>query len=343
MRIRTTLKRFFIVLLFLLLIAGIGVGVYIYINKPEAITDFLKSNDAKEEDFKNGIYSYERQLDKSYRVFDGCNVYAIYNYLAVMGDTYKYYESSCLKTSLIKSGKVDELEFSLNEDNKYEVKYDDKVLEKDGKITSIIVSEDISSKFRSSNFEAIEFVIKEAEKEGSYFNFETAIAGSGSNYKFYFSYLEDVKKFKIELTSSSNLVYTKTLDSLDILPEFYETNGKIAIIDPIKQDNKFYYKLLVYNNNELIYNLDNKLPLIVNGVTLNNTNSIYISLDSKKDFDLLIGYDDKFCDDSKKEGISFYHFKIAYDYKKNNFAIPEYVKTGYYKDGCSYVNKIMKG
>ena len=258
MRIRTTLKRFFIVLLFLLLIAGIGVGVYIYINKPETITDFLKSNETKEEDFKNGIY--ERLLDKSYRVFDGCNVYAIYNYLAVMGDTYKYYESSCLKTSLIKSGKVDELEFSLNKDNKYEVKYDDKVLEKDGKITSIIVSEDISSKFRSSNFEAIEFVIKEAEKEGSYFNFETAIAGSVSNYKFYFSYLEDVKKFKIELTSSSNLVYTKTLDSLDILPEFYETNGKIAIIDPIKQDNKFYYKLLVYNNNELIYNLDNKLP-----------------------------------------------------------------------------------
>ena len=192
MRIRTTLKRFFIVLLFLLLIAGIGVGVYIYINKPETITDFLKSNETKEEDFKNGIYSYERLLDKSYRVFDGCNVYAIYNYLAVMGDTYKYYESSCLKTSLIKSGKVDELEFSLNKDNKYEVKYDDKVLEKDGKITSIIVSEDISSKFRSSNFEAIEFVIKEAEKEGSYFNFETAIAGSVSNYKFYFSYLEDV-------------------------------------------------------------------------------------------------------------------------------------------------------
>ena len=53
MRIRTTLKRFFIVLLFLLLIAGIGVGVYIYINKPETITDFLKSNETKEEDFKS--------------------------------------------------------------------------------------------------------------------------------------------------------------------------------------------------------------------------------------------------------------------------------------------------
>ena len=68
-----------------------------------------------------------------------------------------------------------------------------------------------------------------------------------------------------------------------------------------------------------------------------------LTLDSKKDFDLLIGNDDKFCDDGKKEGISFYHFKITYDYKKNNFTTPEYVKTGYYKDGCSYVNKIMKG
>lgn len=343
MKIRIALKHFFIVIFFLLIIGGIGIGVYVSINKPDVFTNILKNKESQDEDFKNGIYSYERKLDKSYRVFDGCNIYSIYNYLAVIGDTYKYYESSCLRTILLKSGKVDELEFNLNKNKKYEVKFDDKVFEKDGKISSIFVSTDISSKFRSSNFEAIQFVIKEAEKEGYYFNFETAISGSASKYKFSFAYLENINKFKIELTYGNSTVYLKTLDNLDTLPQFYETNDKVAVIDPVREGNKYSYKLLIYDNSELIYNLDTKFPLIVNDVLLNSSNSIYLTLDSKKDFDLLIGNDDKFCGDEKTEGISFYHFKITYDYKKNNFTTPEYVKTGYYKDGCSYVNKIMKG
>lgn len=340
MKIKIFFKRFLWFLFFLVLISGIGIGVYAYLNQ-ESIVDIITGSDKNETlEVYNGIYSYTEKLSQSYNVYSGCNVYALYNYVVIIDDIYKYYDSSCMATTFVKEGKTVDLDLAYNESTGYTFVLDDKTFVKTDKVNEIVEMNNLNTRLSKMTLETIDFVIAETEKEGYYYSFNVGILGSSKKYTFDFSYDEKNNNFTISLIGQSDSVlYKKVITYLNNRPAFYLVNDKIGIIDKTLVGTKYNYNLLLYDIDGEVYNLYKQLPLKVNNVILSTVNELYIekSSDEVNTFKILFGYENTFCNESKTSGISFYEFKVKYDYAKNSFITPDFVKSGLYSDGCSYI------
>lgn len=340
MKIKIFMKRLFLFLFFLVIIGGIGIGVYAYFNDENIVDIITKNEEVEKIEGYNGIYSYTEKLTRSYNVFQGCNVIALYNYVVVINDIYKYYDSSCMSTTFIKEGKTDELNMKYDKEKKsYVFEIDGKQFAKDDRVNEIVEKNDLTNRLSKVTLDTLKFIIERTEKESDYYNFDVDILGASKKFSFKFDYNETSKIFMISLIGESGTVlYTKTMDDLKNMPLFYEVNDKIAIIDNIDSSYKYQYNLLLYDSKKQIYNLSQNLPIKVNNISLNFNNQVYIEkTDTVNSFKVLFGYEKEFCNDSKTEGTSFYEFEVNYDYRKNNFTVPDFVKIGRYSDGCSYV------
>jgi len=131
--------------------------------------------------------------------------------------------------------------------------------------------------------------------------------------------------------------------------EIYVLQYDIVLIEKgfNKETNRYNYNFKVVDIEGLQYNLYEKFPIIVDGVSLGKENSIYITFDpSIRKFRMLIGYDDKMCvsnyDESSSDDIVYYEFIIDYNYSHSGFDEPRFVKVGRKSEGCKYVNSIIR-
>lgn len=310
---------------------------------------FKNETVAENKDNYNGFYVYKENLDRSYTAFEGCSVKSLDTYIVVLNKEYQVYRSTCMGTYLEKSGNTTELSFSFDKESQnYFIKFDDKIFKKDITTRSLEPNNNVSAKLHKLDLSSYEFILEQTQFEGNYYDIDSEIYTNkyiniriqpdkmgGYNFNFYTN-----DKNRLEL-------YNYFAKDLSVLPSLNAYYDKLIIIEKNTND----YRLTSYNlktispTMEADYDLSKMFPITINNQQLTTDNSIYIKYnESKKNYDLLIGYNNNFCyEDSDSDEIAYYHFTIEYDYKNLSLTKPVYQKTIYRKDGCGLYNKIVEG
>lgn len=346
-----------IFVLFILLVCIFSFFGYYFItgkkNPLFGIIDKITENNELTDNY-NGIYTYYDDLGGSKSVFTGCSISKIANHIYVIGEDYYTFRSSCMGSYLKETGKTKDLNFKHNEEVGYYVMYNDKRYDKDFITTNITLNNDISEKLTTIELATYQLFMRETQFEGNYYDIKEAkIAGVNTDLRM--SILRDnlLEGFEFNILGKREKigyvdVYSFYAIDLNMLPDMYAYGKNIVLIEKgfDKTTNRYNYNFKVIDVNGLQYNLYDKFPITIDGVTLGKDNSIYISFDpSIRKFRMLVGYDDKMCvsdyDNSTADDIVYYEFTIDYNYSHSGFDEPKFVKMGRKSEGCKYVNSIM--
>ena len=336
--------KFFAFLIILCLCAFCGV-FFVKENRESlnSLVEVISNNDI--DDNYNGVYVNSDNLNGSKKIYSGCFISRIDNYILIMNDKFYTFRSSCIGTYPLESGETKKLKISANkEKDTYVISYKDKEYIKNYGVNTIEPNHKISNSLKEIDLSSFELIMKESQFEEYYYNFESVIHSVFPEMKIKVTHIEN-EKFDLSLRYDGKEVYSYQIEDFSSLPKMYPFGKNVVVIEPNKNDDKYNYKFKVVDNTGIIYNFDNMLPIIIDDVTLNVDNSIFISFDERKrDFKVLIGFDKKMCEsNSTSDDISYYEFSIVYNHRTNNFDRPQFVKTGYKNEGCDYVKTILGG
>lgn len=340
------LKNIIYIIILLLVCVGIAFAYYYFTDQKNPLLSFvdnISKNSPEINDNYNGVYTYKESLNGSKFIYNGCSVSNINYYLLIVNDTFYSYKGSCMGTYYLAEGKVSDLEILTTEDNRsYFIKYQDKEYLKDQITRSLTINNDIEEKLAKINLNNYQLILKETEFAGNYYSISAEVNEISSSILFKFEPSE-TGDFQISLATNGRTLYEYNANNFDNLPDFYPFGKNIVIIEKNHLTNKFAYKFKVVNPEGTIYELDNMFPITIDGIQLNPNNSIFVTFDqSSRTFRVLVGNDDKMClEDTNNNAITYYEFKITYNYSLNNFNPLEFVKIGYANEGCNYVNKIL--
>lgn len=344
-------KAIIFVFIFLLILIGVVIGFFIIggDNNPikSIINNFTNNNEIN--DNYNGIYSYIEDLNGTKFIYSGCSLNAINHYVLIVNDEYYAFKSSCMGTYPVGDGKVEELDIQTTADkSSFYLVYKDREYKKDNRVNSIETRNDIATRLKEIDVNNYELILKETQFEGNYYTITARINGISNNLVFGLDRLED-GTFDIGIYNGGRgenlLLYKYNVKDFSNLPKLYPYGRNVVFIEPNMSEDgtKLAYGFKSVSTTGITYDINNVLPIKVDNVVLDNNNSIYISYDtSRKIFTLLIGYNENMCvENSDSSNIAYYEFRINYEYSKNSFSVPEFVKYGRENEGCSYVNKIM--
>jgi len=353
MRKKKSKKVLFILLGIFVLVVILFFGYFIVIKKDNplfGIIDTLIENDTVVDNY-NGIYVYYDDLNGSHSIYRGCSVSKIANYILVVNDDYYTFRSSCMATYVKEKGKVEDLDLKLDEEKKsYYIYYNEKTYDKDVTTSGIRVHNDIAEKLDFIDLSNYQLFMKETEFEGNYYDIEGKRISNLSS-----TLLMDIKKeetnhnFNISIRSPISSIekplYSVVVSDFKYLPDMYAYGSNVVIIEKKEEENRFKYQFKVVNANGVVYNLEDMFPIKVDDIILSKENSIYLTFDpSSRVFKLLMGFDNKMCQDNvqeeDKDDIVYYEFVIDYNYATNRFDKPKFSKIGYKKEGCRYINKL---
>lgn len=349
-------KNLKFILFILVMCIVVFFGYYIIKGESNPIFGFInkiKEKDTVKENY-NGIYTYYDDLNGSKFIFSGCSISRIANYLLIMDEDYYLFRSSCMGTYPKGSGKVKDLFIRLDKDKKdYIVTYDNKVYEKDYATMSIVPNNDISQKLKSIELSSYQLFMKETQFSGNYYDIKGArISGLSSNItmSILFDYDDGFDMFLVD-DSNGHPLYDYKITNYDYLPDMYAYGKNVVVIEKgfnKNNPNRLGYNFKVVNLDGIVYKLEDMFPIIINDVTLNSNNSIFITFDaSSRVFRMLVGFDDKMCvtsyEENEKNDIIYYEFTIDYNYSINGFDKPKFVRIGTKSEGCKNVDSIMGG
>ncbi len=351
---KRTKKNIKFILFILIMCIVVFFGYYIIKGEKNPIFGFINKITEKEivKDNYNGIYTYYDDLNGSKFVFSGCSLSRIANYLLIMDDNYYLFRSSCMGTYPKGTGKTDDLFIRLDNDKKdYLVTYDNKVYERDYATMSIVPNNNIEKEMQNIELSSYQLFMRETEFKGNYYNIQDLkINGISSSIKMSILYNYD-DNFNLILTSdkTGHTLYSYNITNYDYLPDMYAYGKNVVVIEKGKNkndSNRLGYNFKVVNLDGIVYKLEDMFPIIINDVTLNSNNSIFITFDSShRVYKLLIGFDDKMCvsnyEESEKDDITYYEFTIDYNYSINGFDKPKFSKIGTKAEGCKYVDSVM--
>lgn len=317
--------------------------------------DKVTEPEKKLQDNYNGFYSNYEELNGSKFIFSGCSINKIANYILIIDDNYYTFRSTCMGTYPKGSGKTEDLDIQIDEEkNSYYIYYNDITYDKDTQVTNIKLNNAIAE-MEKVDLSTYQLFMKETQFEGNYYNLNhLAINNSNSRINMNIIRNEENNSFNISLVSNDkgNLtLYSKNVEDFAYLPDMYTYGNNIVVVEKDNNEqnkNRYGNQFYVMRSNGIVYNLKEEFPIIIDGVTLNTNNSIYIKFDpAKRYFRMLVGYDKKMCVDNysenEKDNIMYYEFSIEYNYSTNNFDEPKFQRIGRKSEGCQYVNNIKKG
>lgn len=344
-------KKIVLFLIIILIVTVGGVFGYFFISKKENPLQTLvwtKKENNKIQDNYNGIYTYYDDLDGTKLIYRGCSFNKIGNHILVMDDDYYEFRSSCMGTYLKDRGKTSDLEI-VEEDKSFYINYKSSKFKKDLVTTKLILNNNIAENMRNIELSTYQLMLKETEFEGNYYDIkDVGISGISSNLRM--SIIKDnSNNFTMSIRDKNErLLYSYYISNFNNLPDMYPYGINVVVIEKGKWGNRFNYNFKVVNSNGITYNLFDKLPIKVDDALISTSNSIFIKYDqANRYFRMLVGFDDKMCateySESEKNDITYYEFRIDYNYKTNTFNNPMYVKTGRKSEGCKYVNNIIGG
>ena len=338
--------KFFLFLIVLCFLA-FGVGMLVK-NDDNVLTDLLDNlGDNSFKDNYNGVYTYAEDLNGTKTLFKGCILSKINNHIVIINDKYYVYRSSCVGTFLMAEGNTKELAIGTNEERKsYYIKYNDLVYYKDYTVTSLEVGNEFKTYGDKIPLTDYQLLFRESQYPGDYFNVNTRkIDGLSTTIMVEFKHVEK-ESFKVNLYDRDGInIYSYTFKDFNSMPEFYPYGAYLVIIEKDETDTKYNNNLKVVGADGLVYNLNDKFPIIVDGVTLDRNKSVHISFDQKNMyFRVLISDNRQMCyEDSTDTSISYYEFMVDYNYSLKAFEKPEFVKRGFKNDSCVYINDILGG
>lgn len=314
---------------------------------------FIESDDEENvvlsDDNSNGIYRYRENLAETLNLFYGCSVSYFDNYILVINDNYYTYRHSCVGTFLTGSGKTKDLKFKFTLEKTQYIIYEDNEYYKTnvvGSIKTINYLKDFSNEVGPIYPENYKVLFKEAQREGEYFDFiEAVLRSSPQSYFFDLDYIEGtIFDLKLMSIQSNEPIYTYRVGSFDELPDLKIFGSNIVVIERIINGNRYSYGFKVFNELSMNYDIKSKFPIIVDGDTLTTNNSIYIAYNKTDNkYIMLVGDDLDFCvADSKSDKVVSYVFEINYNYYTKGFDNPKYIRKIYERDGCKYVNEVMR-
>lgn len=338
------MKKVLLFILIIIILIGIGIGGYFAYNtyfKNGNINDYIPVLNNKTKDIKNGIYVTREYYNKSVYIYDGCNVSSYDDYIVVLGNKYRRYQGNCMVMRYL-GEKENDLDFKQDDNGNYYIELEDKKFTKDINVKKIEVGNGIVENLSRTKFTNLGFIVKNSEKEGNYFNFETEVSGFG--FKTYFRFVKDVysNKSTIELGGTGNR-YTKDLYNLDDFPTINSYNSKIVILEKKQTGEGIQSTLRFFNEDGEVFNSKQILPIKVNDTIINDGWYSYFRYDStSKKYFVIYSLYPTFCGEG--ENVFFYEFKLDYDYKTGGIKNTEFVKKGIGQEGCSYAQKYyMKG
>ena len=345
-------KNILLVLFFIVIIAVVGIVIYSITSNKKILGDIIPVNSSNTvDDYHNGVYYFEEPLSKSYSVYNGCNVSSFDSYIVVMNDKYYAYYGSCMKNTKIDEGKTEDLVFSVDKaSRKYQITYKDKVYKKNDKVNSVVESNYLAHHFNSSTLEVVDFVLKYGNDVGEYNPINVALLGCNTKYTLSFKYNEESQIFVEKIKTSDTEIYSYSYLKIDDRPQYDFIENSLAVLEKnvnnADTDNYTYrYNLVLLGEGKKKFELSKEFPITINGVRIDLNKNIYVMKKDKSTYRMLVGNNNTFCDNDKKdsEDVSYYEFDIKYNYTTKNFDSPELVKIGKYSEGCNYVNKYYFG
>ncbi len=344
-----------IILFFCILFIILVVAFFLYYfitGKENPFSRLIEGEDEQEiNDNYNGFYSYYDDLNGSKYIYSGCSISRIANYILVINDEYYLYRSSCMGTYEKGSGKTEDLDIRTDEEqNTYYIYYNDVIYDKDPSVRYVSLNNNIS-KITAVDLSTYQLFMKETQFEGNYYDLERLnIVNNSSDVRLSINRNEGTNSFDFSFEDNKGkMLYSKNINDYAYLMDMYSYGNSIAIVEKNvneKYVNRYANSFLVLTKNGIVYKLNEMFPIIIDGVTLNMDNSIFIKFDSsKRYFRMLVGYDDKMCvddyEESEKDDIMYYEFSIEYNYSISNFNEPKFQKIGRKSEGCRYVNSII--
>lgn len=325
--------------------------VYFFVIKKDnnIISNLINGINNKEEinDNYNGIYLKSVALDKSYYIFSQCAVDAINYYIVVVNDDYFSYRSTCMGTYYLENGNITELSFAYDDNlGTYNIIKDDETYYRNMQNRQIILNNDIADKFGKDylRLENFNFMLKETEFAGNYYSLEgVPILGFPKEVRFYFI-VDDNGGYDLSIIKKDTTFYVNGGYTLDSVPSFLNIGNGYAILEKNIVNGRYNYNLKMLNETGIIYNLNDKLPIVINGVRLTDDDNRLVVYDKEnKYFRMFVSKNDKLCSDTNSgDNITYYEFKIKYNYNQQNMAEPEFMEFGYGRDGCSKINKYLE-
>lgn len=338
--------KFFVFLIILCLLA-FG-GAMLLKNNNGSLNDFLDSfsNNSFKDNY-NGVYTYSDDLNGSKTLFSGCTLSKIDNHIVIINDKYYVYRSSCIGTFAIAEGDVKKLNIGVNEEREtYYIKYNDQVYYKNHAVTSLNLGNNLkeyNDKYRLSDYQLL---FREAQRPNEYFNLPlNEIDNSSSDLSMEFLHVKD-ESFTINVKNDDYAtLYSYTFKDFNSMPEFYPYGAYLVVIEKEENEQKYSNNFKVIGESGIIYDLNDKFPIIVDDIRLDNNKSVYAAFDPKdRDFRILISDSKQMCfEKGNQNEISYYEFMIDYNYSTREFEKPEFVKRGFKSDSCVYINEILGG
>ena len=353
------MKQVIIRIIIFIVLLGLLVGaIYLYNTKGNFIYDMFNKGDEKHDesslvDNHNGVYTYKENFGKSITAFSGCTFLYQTHMILVQDDWYKVYRSTCMGTYLESEGKSKDLTYSYNEEaNTYQIELNDEIYVKDKTVKEIQQKNDIVSRMDVVDLNYYKDIIKLTEFEDNLYSFKTNIAGTGKQYSLEVNplttrsfqlkiYYNDYREFG-DTQKKSMMYYSYNAETINNLPTFKYSNNRIYVIEPKQREELYGYDLVEIGSTGIIYRLTNQFPIVINNITLNAFDNIYIKYDyPAKEYKMLISKNQTMCDpSSESDEVAYYVFGIKYDNSVNSLSRPEYEKTVYLKEGCSYFNNL---
>ncbi len=295
----------------------------------------------------NGVYRYRESLKDVYKVFDGCTVSYFDYYIVILNNDYYRYKSSCIGTFLLDEGNAKDLKIEENIDKVKYILFDEKQYLRNDLINEIIVSNVIrenNKKSRTIPIENYNFLLQQAEVPGDYFSIVNGSLKNGNlSVKFNFNVLDN-GLFKFTILNNKLPLYNYTVDDLNKLPLLKGIGAVFSVVEPVKYEDKYAYTFKVYDGKQKSYDLEDKFPITVDGVTLNYTDNMFIKYSTKHNaFVVLVSKNEKMCEkNSDSNDVAYYEFHVKYNYVNKTYDNPKFIRKVYKKEGCSYFNDLME-
>lgn len=346
-RTKNNVKFFFFLLILCVVVFG---AVYLLNSEDNALQDLIDNMNGESSiiDNYNGVYVYSMSVNGSKNMFRGCIIDHIDYYIMIVNDKYYTYRSSCIGTFPFEEGNTKDLEIYENKEaNTFYIKNDGLVYAKNPAIRSVNVVNNLANygeKFQVNNYQLL---FEESQFPGAYFSVKRLeIDNLSSDMFIEFGHIFD-ERFKMTISGQFEgevrELYSYIFDDFKHMPQLYPYGAYLVIIEKNESEDKYHHTIKVYNNEGIVYNLEQQFPIVVDDVSLDMNNSIFVKFDEyNRTFKLLIGNDKNMCvEESEDKTVTYYEFEVDYNYTLKGFERPVFVKQGYAKDGCKYVDEVM--
>lgn len=338
----------FIVFILILCLVAFG-GAMLLKDDDSVINDVINLLDSDNfiKDNYNGVYLYKESLGGSTNLFRGCTLEHIDYYIMIVNEEFYTYRSSCIGTFAFEQGKTKDLKIYSNEESKkFYIEYQDKVYTKDDSIRTITLENNVVKNENGFNVNNYQILFEQSQFPGAYFNVRNQKISSISTTMYINIVHEEGEKFKITINNKSNeLIYEYTFENFKQMPYLYPYGSYLVILEKDESDTKYMHTIKVLGDYGLVYNLAEHFPITIDDVVLDQNTSIYATFDKyTRKFKVLLGNDKKMCvENGTTNDVTYYEFTVDYNYNIKGFDAPVFVKQGYAKDGCSYIEEVMGG